>query len=95
MGSACVDDWTRHFEQRGNESGNDGFPSAKVSIPGFGWDELVLLASHVALDRNIGMSVISFNRWRVVNHSVDAWQVSPPRNEQRTMSYECQRAKDK
>ena len=51
VGSACVDDWTGHFEQRGNESGSDGFPSAKVSIPGFGLDERILLCSHVALDK--------------------------------------------
>ena len=75
--------WTTgHFEQRGNESGSNGFPAAKVSIPGFGWDdELVLLCSHVALDRNVGISVVSFDRRRVLNHSLDAWQVSPPRNE--------------
>ena len=81
-GSACVDDWTGHFEQRGNKSGSNGFPSAKVSISGFGWDELVLLCSHVALDRNVGISVISFDRRRALNHhSLDAWQVSSPRNE--------------
>ena len=80
-----MDDWTTgHFEQRGNESGSNGFLSAKVSIPGFGWDELVLLVllcSHVALDRKVGISVVSFDRRRVLNHSLDAWQVSPPRNE--------------
>ena len=77
VGSACVDDWTGHFEQRGN----DGFPSAKVSIPGFRWDDLVLLCSNVALDRNVGISVVCFDRRRAVNHSLDAWQLSPPRNE--------------
>ncbi len=61
--------WTTgYFEQRGNESGSNGFPSPKVSIPGFGWDELVLLCSHVALDRNVGISVVSFDRRRVLNH---------------------------
>ena len=80
--STCVDDWTTgHFEQRGNESGSNGFASGKVIIPAFGWDELVLLCSHVALDRNVGISVVSFDRRRVLNHSLDAWQVSPPRNE--------------
>ena len=58
VGSACVDGWTGHFKQRGNESGSDEFQSAKVSIPGFGWEELVLRCSDVALDRNVGISVI-------------------------------------
>ena len=30
---------------------------------------------------NVGISVVSFDRRRTVNHSLDAWQVSPPRNE--------------
>ena len=72
VSSACVDNWTGHFEQRGKELGNNGFLSAKVSTPGFGWDKLVLLCSHVALDRNVGISVISFDRRRAVNHSLDA-----------------------
>ena len=85
------------LEQRGNESGSNGFPSAKVSIPGFGWVELVLLCSHVALDRNVGISVVSFDRRRALNHSLDAWQVSPQEtnDERLMMSYKWQRAKNK
>ena len=78
-----------------NESGSDGSLSSKVSIPGFGWDELILLRSHVALDRNVGISVVSFHRRHAVNHSLDAWQVSPPRNERRTMNYEVRMPKSK
>ena len=37
--------WTTgHFEQRGNESGSNGFPSAKVSIPGFGTSSFCCVA---------------------------------------------------
>ena len=86
--------WTTGLGTLNNEEtsreASDGFPSVKVSIPGFGWDELVLLwlCSHVALERNVGISVVSFDRRRAVNHSLDAWQVSPTRNERRKMNDE-------
>ena len=38
-------------------------------------------AAMLHFDRNVGISVVSFDRRRVLNHSLDAWQVSPPINE--------------
>ena len=62
LGSACVDTelGTLHNEETTRE-GTD-FHLQKVSIPGFGWNELVLLCSHVALDRTVGISVVSFEQ---------------------------------
>ena len=84
-GSACVD--TELGTLKNEETTREGtdFHLQKVSIPGFGWNELVLLCSHVALDRTVGISVVSFEQAgaRSIIHSMPGKFLPQETNDER------------